>query len=59
MATTPDEAAKLTPKDLDQQIAFARYHVGTATKATLRNLARKHLAMLERVKAERTATRES
>lgn len=59
MATTPDEAAQLSPKELDRQIAVARWNLASARKATLRNLARKHLAMLERAKSERTTPQET
>jgi len=54
MATTPEQAKQLSPAELDQQIAVAQWRLESATKATLRNLARKRLAMLAGVKAGRT-----
>lgn len=55
VATSSAEAQRLSPAELDRQIAFARWRLGAATKSTLRNSARKHLAMLKRVKGKREA----
>ena len=53
MATTLEEAEHLSSAELDRQIAVAQWRLGSAIKATLRNLARKRLTMLEGVKAGR------
>ena len=56
IAGTPEEARRLSAAELDRQIAVTRWRLGAISKSTIRSMARKRLAMLEDVKAERTAT---
>jgi hypothetical protein len=56
-ADTHENAAKLQPHELAQQTAHARWRLGFAGNSTLRNLARKRLAML--TKAQRNAGRKA
>lgn len=54
MASTPSEMSELSPQELDNQIAYARFRISMISKASLRKMAEKRLRMLEAIREEKT-----